>query len=118
MRRVHALLGIVSSLNLMILLITGLLIQHRDTFVLDEHTISRILLPASYRPDDGPDGVRADIVITDLHSGRLFGKKGLLILDVVTIAWAVLLLSGVFMFTAKQFRRAGNGRRRDMANAG
>src|SRR5437867_2239497 len=111
MRRAHALLGIAASLNLMVLLATGLLIQHRDRLALEERTISRAFLPAYYRPDDGPDGVRADIVITDLHTGRLFGKAGSLILDVATIAWAGLLLTGVFIFTSKQFRRTSNGRR-------
>ncbi|PYS54310.1 MAG: hypothetical protein DMG13_09040 [Acidobacteria bacterium] len=105
MRRLHAILGIVSSLNLAILLMTGLLIQHREIFSLEEYTVGRGLLPASYRPDDGPGGVRADIVIVDLHSGRLFGKAGSLILDVVTFAWAGLLLSGITMFSSRQFRK-------------
>lgn len=104
LRRLHAIVGIISSLNLMVLLISGLLIQHRDTFGLEEHVVSRTFLPSSYRPDDGPDGVRADIVATDLHSGRLFGTTGLLFLDVVTIFWAVLLLTGVCIFTSKQLR--------------
>jgi uncharacterized iron-regulated membrane protein len=105
MRRVHGLLGIIASLNLMVLLTTGLLIQHRDAFGLEERFVSRTFLPGSYRLSDGPQGVRADIVVTDLHSGRLYGAAGLLILDVATIAWAALLFTGIVMFSAKQFRR-------------
>jgi len=112
MRRVHAILGIVSGLNLAILLITGLLIQHREILGLEGHTVRRSLLPASYRPDDGADGVRADIVVVDLHSGRIFGKAGLLILDIATIAWTCLLLSGISMFASKQFRRTRSRNRR------
>jgi|SRR5437867_12406835 len=108
MRRVHAILGIVSSLNLANLLITGLLIQHREVLGLEQHTVSRFLLPASYRPDDGADGVRADIVVVDLHSGRLFGRAGLLILDIATLLWTGLLLSGISMFASQQFRRTRN----------
>lgn len=110
LRRVHAIVGIVSSLNLLVLLVSGLLIQHRDTFSLEDRMVSRSLLPGAYRPADA-EGVRADIVATDLHSGRLFGRTGLLILDVVTVFWAMLLLSGVFIFTSRQLRlRAGRER--------
>jgi uncharacterized iron-regulated membrane protein len=55
--------------------------------------------------------VRADIVLTDLHSGRLFGPVGLVVLDVVTIFWAILLLSGIFIFTSKQLRLRAPGER-------
>lgn len=103
-RRLHAVIGIVSSVNLMILLMSGLLIQHREVFGLEDRVIPRAFLPDSYRPNDGLRGVRADIVVTDLHSGRLLGPIGLLILDAITIFWAILLLSGVFIFMSKQLR--------------
>jgi len=108
-RRIHTIVGITASLNLLILLASGLLMQHRDRFGLEERLVSRSFLPGSYRPDDGPEGVRADIVVTDLHSGRLFGAAGLLILDLATILWAVLLLSGIFIFVSKQLRYGSRG---------
>ena len=104
LRPLHAVIGIISSVNLLVLLVSGLLMQHRETFGLEERVISRTFLPSSYRSGDGPDGVRADIAAADLHSGRLFGRTGLLVLDVVTIFWAILLLSGIFIFTSKQLR--------------
>src|SRR5262245_40040899 len=91
LRRLHAIVGIVSSVNLIILLASGFLIQHRETFRLEDRFVGRALLPDSYRPADGPSGVRADIVATDLHSGRIFGPVGLLVLDVITVFWAILL---------------------------
>ncbi|PYS40468.1 MAG: hypothetical protein DMG14_10410 [Acidobacteria bacterium] len=110
LRRLHAIIGIVSSVNLMVLLSSGLLMQHRETLGLEDRIVSRIFLPKSYRVDDGAEGVRADIVVTDVHSGRLFGPLGLVILDVITMFWAILLLSGVFIFTSKQLRlRAKSG---------
>lgn len=60
--------------------------------------MSRRLLPESYRTQDGPEGVRADIVVTDLHSGRLIGRTGVVILDALTFGWLVLLLSGIVMY--------------------
>lgn len=116
LRRLHGLVGVVASLNLFLLLGTGFLLQHRETFALDEHLVSRTFLPASYRVQDGPDGVRADIVVTDLHSGRLLGTTGTLVLDGITLAWFVLLLSGLYMFVVGRGRRenglirSGNGR--------
>ena len=104
LRRLHAIIGILSSLNLLMMLSSGLLMQHRETFGLEDRVISRTFLPASYRISDGTEGVRADIVVTDLHSGRIFGPIGLIALDVITLSWAVLLLSGIFIFTSKQLR--------------
>jgi len=105
-RRLHAFLGVVSACNLFLLISTGLLLQHTELLHLDEHTVTRKLLPAAYRPQDGDSGVRADIVITDLHSGRMFGVVGTLVLDVVTLAWLVMLLTGLVMYTMKRTRGA------------
>lgn len=116
LRRLHAVVGLVASLNLLLLLGTGFLLQHRDSFGLDEHLVTRSFLPANYRAQDGPEGVRADIVVTDLHSGRLFGTTGALVLDGVTLGWFVLLLSGLYLFVVGRGRRenglirSGNGR--------
>jgi hypothetical protein len=111
-RRIHALFGVVSACNLLLLIGTGLLLQHAQLLHLDEHTVTRKVLPAAYRPQDGDSGVRADIVITDLHSGRIFGLVGTLVLDVVTLAWLVMLLTGLVMYTMKRGRdsRAPNDR--------
>lgn len=100
-RRVHALVGIVSSLNLLILIGSGLLLQHSSLLRLDEKTVSRTVLPKSYRPQDGDAGVRADIFVTDLHSGRLLGTTGTIVVDVVTFGWLALLLTGVVMYVGR-----------------
>lgn len=68
---------------------------------LDEKVVSRRLLPSSYRPQDGDSGVRADIVVTDIHSGRILGVAGALILDGVTLLWLAMLATGLLMY----FRR-------------
>lgn len=106
-RRVHAVLGIVSSLNLFVLITTGFLLQHSTLLKLDEHSLTRKILPAGYRPQDGGSGVRADIVVADLHSGRMFGVAGALFLDAVTLVWLVMLATGVVMYLFKQ-RANGN----------
>ena len=101
-RRLHALVGIVSSVNLLVLIASGMLLQHASLFRLDEKTVSRAVLPKGYRPQDGEAGVRADIFVTDLHSGRLLGTAGTVALDVLTLGWLTLVLTGVVMYVGKQ----------------
>jgi uncharacterized iron-regulated membrane protein len=97
-RRLHAALGLISAFNLILLVGTGFLLQHRDLLRLDELTVSRRILPSFYRPEDPGRGVRADIVVTDLHSGRLFGTAGTLLLDAVTLVWLLMLATGLTMY--------------------
>jgi len=59
--------------------------------------ISRHFLPSSYRPQDG-DAVRADIAVADLHSGRMFGVTGALVLDAITLTWLTMLATGLVMY--------------------
>ncbi len=107
MRRVHAILGAISAVNLFVLIGTGFLLQHSTLLRLDERTLTRRILPSSYRPQDGENGVRADIVVADLHSGRLFGVAGALVLDVITLGWLVMLATGLVMYLSSQ---GANGR--------
>ena len=109
MRRTHALLGTISACNLILLITTGLLLQHVTLLRLDERTVSRSLLPSRYRQQDGDSGVRADIVVADLHSGRMLGVAGALLLDTITLAWLVILGTGLVMY----FLERGNGRKQE-----
>jgi len=105
MRKAHALTGVVLALNLLLVVLTGAMIGHRELLRLEERTVSRTWLPHNYRPLDG-DEVRADIVITDLHSGRLFGPRGPVVVDVLTLGAMLLIVSGAAMYL---MRRGGNG---------
>lgn len=111
-RRVHAVLGIISALNLFVLITTGFLLQHSTLLRLDERTLTRKILPSGYRPQDGGSGVRADIVVADLHSGRMFGVAGALFLDAVTLIWLVMLTTGVVIYLSKK-RANGKALARD-----
>lgn len=52
------------------------------------------------------DGVTLERVLTDLHSGRLFGSPGALIVDLAALAMLLLAISGVYLWF--KFKR-GNG---------
>jgi uncharacterized iron-regulated membrane protein len=105
-RRLHTWIGILGGMNLLLIVSTGLLIQHRDIFGLESRYVSRRFLPSGYRPTDGGE-VRSDIVVTDLHSGRILGATGAGILDAVTVGWFVLFMTGVRMYL-KRANSSGN----------
>lgn len=110
LRRIHATVGIVSTLNILLLIGTGLLIQNRETFRLEDKYVSHRLLPSSYRPRDVELGVRSDIVVTDLHSGRILGQQGVWIVNGLAVAWLVLAVSGVVMYGNKLRVNGSTGR--------
>jgi uncharacterized iron-regulated membrane protein len=113
LRRTHGLLGVISGFNLFVLITTGFLLQHMTLLRLDERVISRRLLPGGYRELDGGSGVRADIVVADIHSGRVFGVTGALVLDGMTLAWLVMLATGLVVYFAKR----GNGKDKQSSNS-
>jgi uncharacterized iron-regulated membrane protein len=110
LRKVHLWVAVLFTTHFLLLAVTGVLVQHRELFGLERTTIPRSWLPAGYRPLDPDTGIRADIVITDLHSGKLFGAKGPLVVDLAVLAWIVIMASGFGMILAA--RRRNNGRRR------
>jgi uncharacterized iron-regulated membrane protein len=100
-RKLHITVGLSAALYFMLIAATGVAINHREGFGLQEHYLSRSLLPSSYRPQDGRE-VRMDIVITDLHSGLIFGKVGAPINDVVAAVWFLSILSGISMLALRR----------------
>ena len=67
-------------------------------------------------PDSLPESIRAQIpapdswlswerLLLDLHSGRLFGRLGVLWIDIVGVLIATLATSGVAMWWLRQRRR-------------
>jgi hypothetical protein len=93
----------------MLIAATGVALNHRQLFRLEDRYVSRTWLPASYRPQDGAE-VRADILVGDLHSGLIFGRLGSPIMDVVATVWFLSLLSGLSL--AALGRSLHNGSRR------
>lgn len=100
-RKLHIWVGLTAALYFMLIAATGVAINHRERLRLEERTVSRTWLPNSYRPDDGPE-VRADIVVTDLHSGLIFGRIGAPILDIVALVWFISIVTGLTMLFVRR----------------
>src|SRR5215470_997194 len=100
-RKLHIVVGLTAALYFMLIAATGVAMNHREGLRLEDRYVSRKWLPASYRPDDGTE-VRADIVVTDLHSGLIFGKVGAPILDVVAAVWFVSIITGLTMLIMRR----------------
>jgi hypothetical protein len=100
-RKLHIWVGLSAALYFMLIAATGVLINHREGLRLEERSVSRSWLPGGYRPQDGKQ-VRADIVVTDLHSGLIFGRVGAPVLDFVAAVWFISILSGVSMLALRR----------------
>jgi hypothetical protein len=101
-RKLHIWVGLSAALYFMLIAATGVMINHREGLRLGDRTISRHWLPSNYRPDDGNEGVRADIAVEDLHSGLIFGKVGKPVMDFVAAVWLISIISGVSMLVLRR----------------
>ncbi len=112
LRKIHVWIGVLFTLHFLVVMTTGLLVQHRDLFGLERRTVSRRWLPAAYRPGDPDNEIRADIVITDLHSGKIFGSRGPIMVDAAVLAWFVMLATGYGIFLVSRRRNRHTAGRR------
>ncbi|MGH9786761.1 MAG: PepSY domain-containing protein, partial [Terriglobia bacterium] len=67
-------------------------------------------LPGYYRADARTGTTRLNILITDLHSGRIFGSWGAWMSDIVALFLVVSLLTGFVSHRLKKRLQATNHR--------
>lgn len=109
--RVHVATALIAALWLLLIAVTGVLINHQDSLGLTEMEISDRYLPSYYRADVRTGATRLNIIITDLHSGRIFGSSGHLIGDVVALLIVVSIFSGFVSYRSKKKLGSSAGRR-------
>lgn len=106
--RIHVLTGLIAALWLLLVAITGVLINHQESLGLLDMELSDRYLPAYYRSDLRTGSVRLNILITDLHSGRILGAKGHWVGDGIALLLVISLTSGAFSYWARRRLRQWN----------
>lgn len=100
--RWHRRIGIISAVFFLILAITGLILNHNVGLNLNKTYLSSEWLHNWYGlpvPEEGGfEGLTADRVLLDIHTGRFFGAIGTLIVDIATICLLFLTGTGFYIW--------------------
>lgn len=97
-------LGIVCALYLALIAGTAFALNHAQALHLDQRSIGRIWLPASYATDTGYS-VPVDLVVRDLNSALLFSPTGARVMDLLAALWVIALAAHLGLHLARRRRR-------------
>ncbi|MFQ5694853.1 MAG: hypothetical protein ACE5HB_02595 [Terriglobia bacterium] len=97
-RNIHLVTGLVVGVWLLLMTLTGVLVNHQVDWGLDEIEISNAYLPDHYTDEFHPDSTRLNVVLTDLHSGRFFGPGGRYLSDVIGLLVLISVGSGFYSY--------------------
>ena len=106
--RIHVVTGLAAAVWFLLIALSGVLINHQESLGLLDVEISDRYLPDYYRADARTGTTRLNILITDLHSGRIFGSQGAWVSDVIALFLVVSLTSGVASHRLKKRLLAAN----------
>jgi len=81
--RIHVVTGLAAAVWFLLMAVSGVLINHQESLGLLDAEVSDRYLPGYYRADARTGTTRLNILITDLHSGRIFGSQGHWVSDIV-----------------------------------
>jgi len=108
--RIHVVTGLAAAVWFLLMALTGILINHQESLGLLDAEVSDRYLPGYYRSDARSGTTRLNIIITDLHSGRILGSQGAWISDLVAVLLIVSLLSGFVSNQMKKRLQAASSR--------
>ena len=108
--RIHVVTGLAAAVWFLLMALTGILINHQESLGLLDAEVSDSYLPGYYRSDARTGTTRLNIIITDLHSGRILGSQGGWLSDLVALLLIVSLLSGFGSHQMKKRLQATNSR--------
>jgi len=108
--RIHVVTGLAAAVWFLLMALTGILINHQESLGLLDAEVSDRYLPGYYRSDARSGTTRLNIIITDLHSGRILGSQGAWMSDLVAVLLIVSLLSGFVSNQMKKRLQAASSR--------
>ena len=100
--KIHVVTGLAAALWVLLLAVTGVMINHQESLGLLDTEISDNYLPDSYRADVRTGTTRLNIIVTDLHSGRIFGAYGTWVSDLIALFLFMSITSGAFSYWIKR----------------
>ena len=106
--RVHFLTGLVGAAWLLVMAVTGVLINHQEEWGLLEIEVPNSVLPGHYTSEYRPETNPLNVVLTDLHGGRFFGEHGKWIGDAAALLLIVSVITGLYSHRLRR-RLATNG---------
>lgn len=100
LRTLHYQVGLISAFFLVLLAITGFLLNHSRDFGLHEVDMSFEVIMWWYGI---PEPIfNLERIIIDLHSGRFFGMPGWLFMDLTALAILFFVGTGIYLWYKKQ----------------
>ena len=108
--RIHVVTGLAAAVWFLLIAVTGILINHQESLGLLDAEISDRYRPGYYRADSRTGATRLNILLADLHSGRIFGSQGHWVSDLVALFLIVSLLTGFASHRLKKRLQTTNHR--------
>lgn len=100
--RWHRRIAIVAAFFVIILAVTGIILNHNIALGINKDFITSEWLLDWYGYDSkaayAKEILTVDKVILDIHTGRFFGKFGTLVMDASAIALLILSFTGIYMW--------------------
>ena len=106
--RAHLVTGLAAAVWFLLMALSGVLMNHQESLGLLDAEISDRYLPDYYRADARTGATRLNILLTDLHSGRILGSRGNLVSDLIALLLVVSLASGVGSHRIKKRMQTAN----------
>lgn len=100
--RVHTVSALVVAAWLFVLAITGVAINHQEALGLSEWQVNDSILPDYYRAEYRTGSTPALIILTDIHSGRIFGSFGYLLTDAIALLIILSVATGIASYRLRR----------------
>ena len=95
-RTAHLTTGLLFTLWLVAMALTGVLINHQADWNLDEVAVSNSYLPGQYTTEFSPKSTRLHVIVADLHSGNFFWGLGTYLTDLAALLVLLSVASGAY----------------------
>ena len=105
----HWRVGLVASLFLLILAITGILLNHSRAMGLHHIFLDHPIILSAYNMNVSKElrgeGINLEKLILDIHTGKLFGIPGTIISDLTALAIIFLTGTGIYNLWKRKRKR-------------